>query len=253
MTRIALLVLPLAFAGGFAGMAMLAPPADDAPAAPSQAEPAAASPAPPAIAAAEPASTSAAMEAAPVRDVTPAGFTRGPKVDGPLKRVAADPKPVRPKPPPKPRIALIHRPVFAAAGQFTRDGATVRLAGIAAPAAGEKCGSGGDAWPCGRMALAALRRYLRGRTIECPVPAGENGLPATARCSVGGHDLGEWLVALGWAKAEDSAYGEAEAAARRAGLGLWSATRPGLQPQPGPSASAPDSALAISARVSGTP
>jgi endonuclease YncB( thermonuclease family) len=80
------------------------------------------------------------------------------------------------------------------------------------------------------MARAALRRFVRGRAIECEVPAGAAEIPNPARCFVAGSDISEWLVAQGWAEAIDADLDEAEKAARQAKLGLFGDGRPGGQP-----------------------
>ena len=78
------------------------------------------------------------------------------------------------------------------------------------------------------MARAALRRFLRGRAIECIVPAGAAEVPDPAECRVaGGEDLAAWLVAQGWARANSAAYAALEAKAREEKLGLWAEARPG--------------------------
>ena len=63
--------------------------------------------------------------------------------------------------------------------------------------------------------------------------AGE-GQPAdgVAHCSVGGRDIGEWLVSQGWARAEGPDYADAEKTAREEKRGVWSPVRPGLAPEP---------------------
>jgi endonuclease YncB( thermonuclease family) len=189
-----------------------------------------------------------------VRDVTPEGMTQGPAVTGPLIRVPP------PAPPPEPRPTArsdrVHKPIVVTAGVIKAGGRDIRLAGIEAPDFKAECGEGAAAWPCGRMARAALRRFIRGRDLECTVPPGATEIPSPAECRVAGESLSAWLVAQGWARPAGDAYAELAAAARKAGLGLWSEERPGVQPEAlaaGGPESAPDSALAIRARVSGTP
>jgi endonuclease YncB( thermonuclease family) len=106
------------------------------------------------------------------------------------------------------------------------------------------------------MARAALRRFVRGRAVECEVPAGAGSIPDPARCHVAGRDVAEWLVEQGWAKGEGASYAEAQSKARQAGRGLWSERRPGAQPDfaaAGERTSAPASAAPMSERVSGMP
>jgi endonuclease YncB( thermonuclease family) len=154
----------------------------------------------------------------PVRNVTPPDMTAAPVITGPLTRVetgadaageaGAD-------------VERLFNPIVVAAGTIKAGGRDIALADIEAPAFDERCGDGESAWPCGRMARAALRRFVRGRAIECDVPAGAGDVPESTTCRVGGEDLAQWLVAQGWAKRGGDRYGQEEEAAREAKLGLW--------------------------------
>ncbi len=156
-----------------------------------------------------------------VRDVTPQGITPGPRIDGPLTRVAGR----TPPPPPPPRKTLFHRVIIMDAGTIRTGEATIRLTGIEAPAILTFCSDrAGKRWPCGRAARTALRRLVRTRAIACRAPRLRAGARVTLACSVGKTDLSLWLVNQGWAKAAPGA-GEvlrkAEGDARKAGRGLW--------------------------------
>jgi endonuclease YncB( thermonuclease family) len=214
----------------------------------------------PASSAAEPA-PKREMVSRPVRNVTPPGVTPGPAVTGPLLRVAPPRSPKAPRPA---RVQRVYHPIVVSAGVIKVRGRDIELAGVDAPDFDATCGEGAAAWPCGRMARAALRRFLRGRAIECAVPLGADDIPNVGSCSVGGENLSEWLVSEGWARPVGAIYAPLEAPARQARLGLWSDGRPGGQPDalaadvmpegtPGAAASSPASDLAISPRVSGTP
>ena len=159
-----------------------------------------------------------------VRDVTPDYITAGPKVTGTLARV------VPPVEPSKARTERLFNAIVISAGVIKVRGQEIRLAGIAAPEFDARCGEGAASWPCGRMARAALRGLLRGRAVECEVPAGTDTLPDPANCRVGGDNISEWLVAQGWAKRSGEDFGAAEDSARQAKLGLWSDKRPDDQP-----------------------
>jgi hypothetical protein len=128
-------------------------------------------------------------------------------------------------------VERIHLPAFSAAGVVEKGSNRIRLMGITATAIEAQCGSGPDAWPCGRMARAALQRFVRRRAVECRAPDGQPA-DGVAYCSVGGQDIGEWLVSQGWARAEGPHYADAEKTARDEKRGLWSPVRPGLAPQP---------------------
>jgi endonuclease YncB( thermonuclease family) len=196
-----------------------------------------------------------------VRNVTPPGVTPGPTVTGPLVRVVPPQSRRSPRPA---RVQRVYHPIVVSAGVIKAGGRDIELAGVAAPDFDATCGEGAAAWPCGRMARAALRQFIRGRAIECAVPPGADEIPSVGSCSVGGENLSEWLVSKGWARPVGAIYAPLEAPARQARLGLWSDGRPGGQPDaraadamtgesPGAAASSPASALAIRPRVSGTP
>lgn len=158
-----------------------------------------------------------------VRDVTPDNMTAGPKATGTLARVAA---PAEAAAPLKPRTEKFFNAIVISAGVIKARNQEIRLAGIVAPEFEQRCGEGYAAWPCGRMARAALQRFIRGRAIDCDLPAGADKLPDPATCAVGGENVSEWLVAQGWAKRSGESFEEAEKSAREAKLGLWSENRP---------------------------
>ena len=87
------------------------------------------------------------------------------------------------------------------------------------------------------------------------MPAGAAEIPDPSSCSVAGQNLAEWLVAQGWAKRDGQDFAEVEAKAREQKLGLWGEARPDAQPEAAAAGleRAPESALAISPRVSATP
>jgi endonuclease YncB( thermonuclease family) len=161
------------------------------------------------------------------RDVTPPGITPGPAVDGPLVRI-----PTPPRPPEPPRWWRFTLPTTTDSATFEKDGKTIRVSGVAPPSVDEICpdGNGGD-WPCGRTALTNLRKFLHGRAVECYFPFVDGAADITAPCRVGETDIGDWLLAQGWAMPDDlatDAYRSAALAARCAGRGIW---RGGPPPQ----------------------
>jgi endonuclease YncB( thermonuclease family) len=165
------------------------------------------------------------LAAREVRNVTPDDMTAAPPVSGPLVRVA----PPAEEPAPKRQEARTKRlfnAVVVAAGTLKIDDREIQLAGIAITKPGTLCGEGAKEWPCGRMARAALRSFIRGRAIDCAVPAATEDIPDPAHCAVGGEDIAEWLVAQGWAKRSGGDYEDAEKAAREKKLGLLSDGRP---------------------------
>ena len=158
-----------------------------------------------------------------IRDVTPDTMTAGPRVTGTLTRV--DP----PAAAPQARTERLFNPIVIAAGTIKVREREIHFAGIAAPEFEKMCGEGASAWPCGRLARAALRSFIRGRAIECEVPAGAEKIPDPAECVVGGDNISKWLVAQGWAKRSGDAFESEEKTARETKLGLWGARRPDAQ------------------------
>jgi endonuclease YncB( thermonuclease family) len=166
-----------------------------------------------------------------IRDVTPTNMTAAPAADEPPARVAPEDGADSSG---ETRMERLYNPIIVSAGRIKVHGREIRLAGIEAPVFAERCGEGAAAWPCGRMARAALRRFIRGRAVECEIPAGDDTLPDPARCEVGGADIAAWLVEQGWARSSAGAaesYAKIEAAAREEKLGLWGDGRPDAQPE----------------------
>lgn len=107
------------------------------------------------------------------------------------------------------------------------DGTRVRLEGIDAPEAGQRCTRRLlGRWPCGTAATAALERLVEGRTVRCE----DRGVDKYGRmlgiCRAGAIDINAWMVrkGLAWAFVRYSrAYVNEEAAARAERVGIWQA------------------------------
>ncbi|MEJ6781991.1 thermonuclease family protein [Aminobacter sp. Piv2-1] len=110
--------------------------------------------------------------------------------------------------PPKPKMndewdgATLFRPVASAAGRIEAMGLGVTIAGVVPLEEGASCTADGQEWNCGARARTAFRGFLRGRAVVCDVPPEKTGGEAVAKCRIGKMDVGEWLVANGWARAE---------------------------------------------------
>lgn len=110
--------------------------------------------------------------------------------------------------PPKPKMpddwdgTTLFQPVASAAGLIEAKGFSVAIAGVTPVDAGENCTFEGKEWNCGTRARTAFRGFLRSRAVVCDVPPQSERGVIVARCRIGKQDVGEWLVANGWAKAE---------------------------------------------------
>ena len=103
-------------------------------------------------------------------------------------------------------------------------GARIRLEGIDAPEASQRCGAVGKEWACGQEAALALADWLGDRPVSCR-PEGQDRYQRTlARCFVGAEDVQAWLVLNGWALAYreySKDYVAAEEVAQSRKAGLW--------------------------------
>ncbi|MCC2690490.1 MAG: hypothetical protein K0S21_3293, partial [Rhizobiaceae bacterium] len=68
----------------------------------------------------------------------------------------------------------------------------------------------------------------RRRSVECRMPETAGPADGVAHCSVAGRDIGEWIVAQGWARSDGPGYADAEKTAREEKRGIWSPLRPGF-------------------------
>ena len=116
-------------------------------------------------------------------------------------------------------------------GDTVQIGAThIRLHGIDAPEAAQTCTSAeGAVFACGAVATQALTALIGGASVTCaPVNVDRYGR-TVARCATAGRDLGQAMVAAGYAtayRAYATDYVTQEADARRAGRGLWAGQMP---------------------------
>ncbi len=125
-------------------------------------------------------------------------------------------------PPPEPEITLFYRPVATGSASFDSMGYKLAIAGTEGVGPDENCTTGSILWPCGTRARTAVRMWLRGRALTCTPPPKNKDVAAVVKCSLGKQDVGAWLVSNGWARAAaDGPYTEAEAKARKAGMGIF--------------------------------
>ncbi len=101
---------------------------------------------------------------------------------------------------------------------------TYRLFGIDAPERLQTCVTSDEVWKCGASATEALRALIGSSLVDCPPRELDRYGRTVAICYVAGIDLGDAMVAGGWALAYRSftkMYVPAEESARTAGAGIW--------------------------------
>jgi endonuclease YncB( thermonuclease family) len=125
---------------------------------------------------------------------------------------------------------LLYRPTASAAGRIEAQGYQIAISGIEPIEPTENCGEGSGSWPCGAAARTQFRQLLRGRALTCMVPDTAPAEAIETGCSVGGEDVGRWLVAQGWARpAEEGELAEMGQQAQNARRGIYG-SKPVLPP-----------------------
>jgi endonuclease YncB( thermonuclease family) len=105
-------------------------------------------------------------------------------------------------------------------------GSRIRLWGIDAPESSQLCrGDDSLQYRCGAKAANDLDSFIARRPVNCqPISLDRYGR-TVATCSVGGADLGDWLVrsglALDWPQYSKRKYDDAQRAAEQVGRGMW--------------------------------
>ncbi len=103
-------------------------------------------------------------------------------------------------------------------------GQRIRLHGIDAPESRQLCRLAGKPWMCGKYAANVLAEKIGRRSLACEERDRDRYGRIVAKCSVAGEDLGEWMVANGWAVAYylfSYEYSRAEHRAKSARRGIW--------------------------------
>jgi endonuclease YncB( thermonuclease family) len=119
--------------------------------------------------------------------------------------------------------ALTGRATVIDADTLEIRGTRIRLHAVDAPESSQPCFVGDDAVRCGQRAANALDGWIAGRTVACIGRDVDRYGRTVATCSVGGEDVGRWLVRNGHAVAyrdygDDYVCDEAEAAAAKRGI-----------------------------------
>jgi endonuclease YncB( thermonuclease family) len=105
-------------------------------------------------------------------------------------------------------------------------GARIRLWGIDAPESGQLCrGADSLQYRCGAKAANDLDAFIASRPVSCIPISLDRYRRTVATCSVGGVDIGEWLVrnglALDWPKYSKGKFDSVQREAMHAGRGMW--------------------------------
>ena len=105
-------------------------------------------------------------------------------------------------------------------------GSRIRLWRVDAPESSQLCrGEDSLQYRCGSKAANDLDAFIAGRPVNClPMSLDRYGR-TVATCSIGGTDLGDWLVrnglALDWPQYSKRKYESAQRDAEQAGRGMW--------------------------------
>ena len=103
-------------------------------------------------------------------------------------------------------------------------GTKIRLHGIDAPEAKQKCERNGQKWRCGQASTKTLRRLINGQAVTCKGDTTDRYKRLIAVCSANGLDLNAALVDAGLALAYrkySAQYVPNEENAKRAKKGMW--------------------------------
>lgn len=105
------------------------------------------------------------------------------------------------------------------------EGIRIRLRGIDAPEARQRCTSwDGKSWPCGRHAAAMLAAVVATTDVTCSARRRDRYRRMVAVCWAGMTEVGHTMVAQGAALADrrfGRAYLPVEEAAKAAAIGVW--------------------------------
>lgn len=107
---------------------------------------------------------------------------------------------------------------------FRVAGTEVRLFGVDAPEYTQTCFDNGQAVPCGVMAKEALEGLIGDGVLACVPQETDAYGRIVARCRTSGVDIGDALVAAGWATAfrrYSDEYAATETRARTSRAGIW--------------------------------
>lgn len=129
-------------------------------------------------------------------------------------------------------LAASPAPIVGAAevidGDTLRIGSTkVRLFGVDAPEATQRCTRDGESWACGEASTRQLRSIAEGQQVICLVRGIDDYGRSVAVCSAAGLELNRTMVATGWAVAfrrYSSEYIGDEIRAKGSKAGIWNSS-----------------------------
>lgn len=120
--------------------------------------------------------------------------------------------------------ALTGRPSVVDGDTLEVAGRRIRLWGVDAPESRQICTQAGEPWRCGQQAANALDAWLGARPVACMEIDKDQYGRSVSRCTVGGEDIGRWLVINGWAVEytdySDGRYAAAQRQAERTHAGI---------------------------------
>ena len=116
-------------------------------------------------------------------------------------------------------------PLVISGDTLVLDGTRLRLYGVDAPEAGQKCRlANGRPYDCGLVSTTALMDLTAGVSITCRTRRGATGGDIFATCFAGGYDLSHGMAHTGWALAwpeTGTIYVRVQQRAAAARRGLW--------------------------------
>jgi endonuclease YncB( thermonuclease family) len=105
-------------------------------------------------------------------------------------------------------------------------GQRIRLSGFDTPESGKRCGETNVY----QSVSLALSDFIANRTVTCTPTGTDRYNRVTATCSVGGTDLGDYVVSQGWGRDwprySNGTYADEEATARAERRGIWGLSCP---------------------------
>ena len=124
-----------------------------------------------------------------------------------------------------PTAAVEGRAPLYAGATLEIAGVRVRIWGVDAPESAQTCQARDGRHGCGQRAANGLDGLIAGRPVACRKKDTDRYGRMVARCTVGGEDIGGWLVreglAVRYGPYAGSAYLAEERAARENAAGVW--------------------------------